>query len=448
MKSKEKAGTVTTKWWELVPNVLTIVRIILVPIFIVLMVLQHLDNSVNLLIASLLVFCLAAYTDHLDGKLARRWEVVSDFGKLLDPIADKALMISAFVLLSLFQGLWWWFTLVVILREVAVTLLRMSLLRSGVVLPASKGGKIKTSLQILMVFLWMLFGICYPFNTQVGVVIMYLAIAALIAAFVATVLSGMVYFLDAHDNRKAQANAGSADNSEEAEPADQLKVDAEKLEETADRAEKKEEDADASDSQADEPEEPESEEEESEEDEPVEELEDDSLGFKMTWKPRKKIAEEMETSKDPEKDQETENPQSDGSQNKETKPDKSQTPGEEFPEVSQSNRAEELSDGTRDTEHKNQEEHKVMFPSRRARREQQAKKAAEKEELAGEKDQSTDNSADLDSRMKIPDLSKAGDSPAVETDQEAAGESPEPESAGTTPRFAMTRSQLRRQKKK
>ena len=102
-----------------------------------------------------------------------------------------------------------------ILREVAVTLLRMYLLRSGVVLPASKGGKIKTSLQILMVFLWMLAGICYPFNAQVGVVIMYLAIAVLIAAFVATVLSGMVYFLDAHDNRKEQAKAaGSEDKND------------------------------------------------------------------------------------------------------------------------------------------------------------------------------------------------------------------------------------------
>lgn len=202
---------------EKIPNLLTVLRIILVPVFIALMIAQFLQGTVTLLIIALVVFCVAAYTDHLDGKLARRWQVVSDFGKLVDPIADKALMISAFVLLSLFQNLWWWFTAVVILREVAVTLLRMYLLRSGVVLPASKGGKIKTSLQILMVFLWMLAGICYPFNTQVGVVVMYLAIAALIAAFVATVLSGMVYFLDAHDNHKEQAKtADEQDESAEA----------------------------------------------------------------------------------------------------------------------------------------------------------------------------------------------------------------------------------------
>lgn len=219
MESKDKATASPTSWQQIIPNVLTIVRIVLVPVFIVLMILYHLHASTALLAISLLVFMVAAYTDHLDGKLARRWQVVSNFGKLLDPIADKALMISAFVLLSLFQNLWWWFTAVVILRELAVTGLRMYLLRSGEVLPASKGGKIKTSLQILMVFLWMLAGICYPLHAQLGIFIMYLAIAALIAAFVATVLSGMVYFLDAHDNQKKQAEHPETESNPEDKPA-------------------------------------------------------------------------------------------------------------------------------------------------------------------------------------------------------------------------------------
>lgn len=219
MESKDKPTASPTSWQQIIPNVLTIVRIVLVPVFIVLMILYHLRASTVLLAFSLLVFMVAAYTDHLDGKLARRWQVVSNFGKLLDPIADKALMISAFVLLSLFQNLWWWFTAVVILRELAVTGLRMYLLRSGEVLPASKGGKIKTSLQILMVFLWMLAGICYPLHAQLGIFIMYLAIAALIAAFVATVLSGMVYFLDAHDNQKKQAEHPETESNPEDKPA-------------------------------------------------------------------------------------------------------------------------------------------------------------------------------------------------------------------------------------
>lgn len=219
MESKDKPTASPTSWQQIIPNVLTIVRIVLLPVFIVLMILYHLHASTGLLAFSLLVFMVAAYTDHLDGKLARRWQVVSNFGKLLDPIADKALMISAFVLLSLFQNLWWWFTAVVILRELAVTGLRMYLLRSGEVLPASKGGKIKTSLQILMVFLWMLAGICYPLHAQLGIFIMYLAIAALIAAFVATVLSGMVYFLDAHDNQKKQAEHPETESNPEDKPA-------------------------------------------------------------------------------------------------------------------------------------------------------------------------------------------------------------------------------------
>ncbi|MDU5269175.1 MAG: CDP-alcohol phosphatidyltransferase family protein, partial [Varibaculum cambriense] len=101
MESKEKPAASSGKWRQIIPNALTIARIILVPIFIALMIMQHLRGSVSLLMVSLVVFCVASYTDHLDGKLARRWKVVSDFGKLVDPIADKALMISAFVLLSL-----------------------------------------------------------------------------------------------------------------------------------------------------------------------------------------------------------------------------------------------------------------------------------------------------------------------------------------------------------
>lgn len=402
MESKEKPAASSGKWRQIIPNALTITRIILVPIFIALMIMQHLRGSVSLLIVSLVVFCVASYTDHLDGKLARRWKVVSDFGKLVDPIADKALMISAFVLLSLFQNLWWWFTAVVILREVAVTLLRMYLLRSGVVLPASKGGKIKTSLQILMVFLWMLAGICYPFNTQVGVVIMYLAIAVLIAAFVATVLSGMVYFLDAHDNHKEQAKAaGSEDKS------DPLKSE----EDTAERGEGRE----ATPSKEWEQKTTSSLESGSKADsEPG--AGKDTLDAKKTWEPRAKPAARRAA-------------------HREQKTEKTPAPA--------TTSAQEAKEGEKSTE----SDHSSEFPSRRTRRAQEARKAAREAKLAGE-----GNDRESHSRGQIPDLSAVSASPTPSANPEPAGESPEPKAAeqmyGETPRFAMTRSQLRKQQKK
>lgn len=419
MESKEKPAASSEKWWQIIPNALTIARIILVPVFIALMIMQHMRGSVSLLIVSLVVFCIASYTDHLDGKLARRWQVVSDFGKLVDPIADKALMISAFVLLSLFQNLWWWFTAVVILREVAVTLLRMYLLRSGVVLPASKGGKIKTSLQILMVFLWMLAGICYPFNTQVGVVIMYLAIAVLIAAFVATVLSGLVYFLDAHDNQKEQAKAaGSGDKGEENTSLAKPDADAGKLGkggQGADNAHLPDEDA---------------------------------LEAKKTWEPRAKRAARRKEPKA-----------------QETATDRAAAATGDEPEVSDPKDREEeasvspeeplgaTSSKDKEGEPQRREDHAAKFPSRRTRRARQAQKvggeAAPHDE---QRDSSRDNQHSL-SPGRIPDLSAASASPTPSSEPETAEESSEPEASGLaqeetheeTPRFAMTRSQLRRQ---
>lgn len=419
MESKEKPAASSEKWRQIIPNALTIARIILVPVFIALMIMQHMRGSVSLLIASLVVFCIASYTDHLDGKLARRWQVVSDFGKLVDPIADKALMISAFVLLSLFQNLWWWFTAVVILREVAVTLLRMYLLRSGVVLPASKGGKIKTSLQILMVFLWMLAGICYPFNTQVGVVIMYLAIAVLIAAFVATVLSGLVYFLDAHDNQKEQAKAAdSGDKGEENTSLAKPDADTGKLGkggQGADNAHLPDEDA---------------------------------LEAKKTWEPRAKRAARRKEPKA-----------------QETAADRAAAATGDEPEVSDPKDREEeasvsleeppgaTSSKDKEGEPQRREDHAAKFPSRRTRRARQAQKVGGEAAPHDERqDSSRDNQHSL-SPGRIPDLSAASASPTSSSEPETAEESSEPEASGLaqeetheeTPRFAMTRSQLRRQ---
>jgi CDP-diacylglycerol--glycerol-3-phosphate 3-phosphatidyltransferase len=137
-----------------VANALTMLRLLLVPVFAVL--LFH-DNGQNTVwrIWACVVFVLASVTDRLDGELARRRGLVTEFGKLADPIADKALVGTALVGLSALGELPWWVTVVILIREVGVTLLRFWVIRHGV-MPASRGGKVKTLLQGVAIGLYVL----------------------------------------------------------------------------------------------------------------------------------------------------------------------------------------------------------------------------------------------------------------------------------------------------
>ena len=130
------------------PNALTVVRLVLVPVFVVLG-LQ--SASWTALWAAFVVFAVAAITDRFDGELARSWGQITDFGRIADPIADKALTLSAFVLLSVAGRLWWWVTVLIIVRELGITLMRFVMLRRAV-MAASRGGKLKTALQVTGIF--------------------------------------------------------------------------------------------------------------------------------------------------------------------------------------------------------------------------------------------------------------------------------------------------------
>ncbi|KGF01895.1 CDP-diacylglycerol--glycerol-3-phosphate 3-phosphatidyltransferase [Actinomyces sp. S4-C9] len=145
--------------WNL-PNVLTMVRLVLVPIFIVLV----LNGSVGAMWAALVVFVVAAFTDLYDGKIARERGIVTDWGKIWDPIADKALTLGAFVVLSIAGLVPWWFTVVVAARELGITWMRSKLLKRGIVVAANSGGKAKTVSQMfLIVFL------VFPWDSVLGV---------------------------------------------------------------------------------------------------------------------------------------------------------------------------------------------------------------------------------------------------------------------------------------
>ncbi|MGI5160110.1 CDP-diacylglycerol--glycerol-3-phosphate 3-phosphatidyltransferase [Microbispora sp. CA-102843] len=154
--SADVAGEVTVRrvsTWN-IANVLTIARLAIVPVFTVFL---FVDGE-GWRLAALGVFLLASLTDQLDGWLARKYALITDFGKIADPIADKALIGAALLSLSYLGEIPWWVTLVIIAREAGVTLLRFLVIRHGVI-PASYGGKVKTVLQIVAIALYIVPGV-------------------------------------------------------------------------------------------------------------------------------------------------------------------------------------------------------------------------------------------------------------------------------------------------
>lgn len=129
------------------PNLLTVLRIMLVPVLVVALLGNTHDGDV----LAAIVFVLASLTDFIDGYLARARDSVTNFGKLMDPLADKLLVVAALVSLVSLQRLAAWVAMVIITRELAVTVLRMGASQAGVIIPASNFGKIKTCLQIAMI---------------------------------------------------------------------------------------------------------------------------------------------------------------------------------------------------------------------------------------------------------------------------------------------------------
>ena len=137
-----------------VANMLTVSRLVLVPVLLVALFAGGGHEIVWRLVATA-VFAVASLTDHFDGNLARSRGLVTDFGKIADPIADKALTGAALVGLSVLGELPWWVTVVIAAREIGVTLLRFWVIRYGVI-PASRGGKAKTLLQVVAIGLYLL----------------------------------------------------------------------------------------------------------------------------------------------------------------------------------------------------------------------------------------------------------------------------------------------------
>lgn len=164
---------------ENIPNLLTILRICMIPVF---LILAGVSDSLLWHVIAAIVFAVASFTDYLDGYLARKWHVVTNFGKFADPLADKMLVMSAFIMLVGLDMVPAWVAAVIICRELAVTGLRLLLVENGgTVLAAAMPGKIKTATQMLSVILLL----CHL--SLLGTILLYIALFF-------TLYSGYDYF--------------------------------------------------------------------------------------------------------------------------------------------------------------------------------------------------------------------------------------------------------------
>lgn len=180
------------------PNKLTIVRLIIIPFFLILMVVPFGWGSVSFLgttvpiaqVIAAVLFIAATITDNLDGRIARGQHLITNFGKFTDPLADKLLVMTAFIVLTASHDVPAWVTSIIIWRELAVTGLRLLLVeQDGTVLAAKMPGKIKTTTQfIAIIFLLLKNAIFAYWNIPFGQIMLYICLFF-------TVYSGIDYFI-------------------------------------------------------------------------------------------------------------------------------------------------------------------------------------------------------------------------------------------------------------
>ena len=184
-----------------IANILTMVRCVMVPLLVVLAALYPESVPGRLLVAG--VFVLAMFTDLLDGHLARSRHLTTDFGKIMDPIADKAMTGAALIMLSVWDYVPWWMTVLILVREFGITLMRFTILKYGA-LPANMAGKAKTMVQtIAITFCLIPVELWWAPARWIGLALVLLAV-------VLTVWSGLVNLKDGLRLRR-EALAGGAE---------------------------------------------------------------------------------------------------------------------------------------------------------------------------------------------------------------------------------------------
>jgi CDP-diacylglycerol---glycerol-3-phosphate 3-phosphatidyltransferase len=201
----EPANTI----WPQLPNALTVLRLVLVPVFVGLMFVEP-NVGFGWRLAGTVAFGVAILTDFFDGRLARRYNLVSNFGKIWDPIADKALTGAAFIVLSVFGELPWWVTILILAREWGITWMRVVMLKYAV-MAAAPAGKLKTLMQSIALLMFL----PYPIGLTLAAAPVWFWIGWIVmwVAFALTVVTGAMYVFDALKLKREAAVAADGDES-------------------------------------------------------------------------------------------------------------------------------------------------------------------------------------------------------------------------------------------
>lgn len=174
------------------PNKLTVARVIMIPVFILFM---YLDNWGFEEYIALGVFILASLTDLLDGKIARKYNLVTNFGKFMDPLADKLLVCSALIALVDLNRIDGWIVIVIIAREFVISGFRLVAADNGIVIAASYWGKFKTTFQMIMIG-FLIVNLDVPYMNIINLVLIYVALALTIISLIDYLVKNIKVFSD------------------------------------------------------------------------------------------------------------------------------------------------------------------------------------------------------------------------------------------------------------
>ena len=175
------------------PNKLTLFRIILIPFFVFFLLAPYFEGYGNYI--ALVIFIVASLTDFLDGKIARKYNLVTNFGKFMDPLADKLLVCSALICLIALDRIPAWIVIVIISREFIISGFRLVASDNGVVIAASYWGKFKTTFQMLMI-IYLVVDLQFAYANVVGMVLVYVALALTVISLVDYIAKNYKVFLE------------------------------------------------------------------------------------------------------------------------------------------------------------------------------------------------------------------------------------------------------------
>ena len=179
------------------PNKLTTFRVILIPFFVFFLLAPYFEGYGNYI--ALVIFIVASLTDFLDGKIARKYNLVTNFGKFMDPLADKLLVCSALICLIALDRIPAWIVIVIISREFIISGFRLIAADNGVVIAASYWGKFKTTFQMIMIILLIL-DLNYPFSGVVNMVVTYIALILTVVSLIDYIVKNYKIFIEGSNN--------------------------------------------------------------------------------------------------------------------------------------------------------------------------------------------------------------------------------------------------------